>query len=127
MDMAERLAEESASLTRKVGCLFVRDGMILSSGINGTPPKWPSNVVEAEDGTTLPHVLHAEMGAVMKAAKAGVSLEGSTLYCTHSPCSGCAKYLVSVGISTVVYKEAFSDINGIKILKTMGIKVIKLT
>lgn len=51
--------------------------------------------------------VHAEMAAVMDAAKRGISIEGARLFCTTFPCHLCARHLVSSGISEVVYIEPY--------------------
>ncbi len=51
--------------------------------------------------------VHAEMAAVTDAAKRGVKIVGSNLYCTTYPCHLCAKHIVSSGIKRVVYIEPY--------------------
>lgn len=52
-------------------------------------------------------IIHAEMSAICDAARKGVSVEGSTLYCTTFPCHICAKHIVGSGILRVVYLEPY--------------------
>lgn len=73
-----------------------------------------------------PTVIHAELNAVLKCAKEGVSVKGATIYTTLSCCAQCASMLASCGISRVVYLEEYRDTSGIDILKTCGIVVDKL-
>lgn len=47
---------------------------------------------------SLINEVHAEMNAVAKVHKNGVSIEGATAYITHSPCFNCAKELYVHGI-----------------------------
>ena len=56
-------------------------------------------------------VLDATTGqnAIIQAAKLGVSIDGATLYCTHQPCSVCAKMIINAGIRRVVYQEGYPD------------------
>ena len=54
-------------------------------------------------------VWHAEQNAIIQAAKLGVSIDGATLYCTHQPCSVCAKMIINAGIRRVVYQEGYPD------------------
>jgi dCMP deaminase len=72
----------------KVGAILVKDGNIISMSYNGTP-KSMNNCCEDDNNKTLPYVIHAEMGAIIKAAKTGNSVSGSTLYITLSPCIEC--------------------------------------
>jgi dCMP deaminase len=45
---------------------------------------------------------------------------------TLSPCKMCAKALVNAGISTVKYTQEYRNTEGVDILKSAGIEVIKL-
>lgn len=51
--------------------------------------------------------VHAEMAALMDAARRGVSVKGRTLYSTTFPCHGCAKHIVAAGIQRVIYIEPY--------------------
>ena len=51
--------------------------------------------------------IHAEQNAICQAAKYGIPLEGTTLYCTMEPCRVCAMLVVSVGIARVVAKRRY--------------------
>lgn len=52
-------------------------------------------------------VVHAEMHAISQAVVSGRSLKGSTLYSTTFPCHGCARHIISSGISEVVFIEPY--------------------
>jgi len=51
--------------------------------------------------------VHAEMDAIISAARSGVGLRGATLYCTAFPCHSCARHIIAAGISRVVYIEPY--------------------
>jgi deoxycytidylate deaminase len=51
--------------------------------------------------------IHAEMAAVINAARASVSPQGAILYCTTFPCHSCARQLVAAGIREVLYVEPY--------------------
>lgn len=51
--------------------------------------------------------VHAEMAALMSAARLGVSVRGATLFCTTFPCHMCARHIVASGIKRVVYVEPY--------------------
>lgn len=70
--------------------------------------------------------LHAETNAIAFAARAGVSVEGCTMYCTMSPCINCAKVIVNSGIKKLVYMEKYRDTSGLDLLKSAGITVVHL-
>ncbi|MBK9262399.1 MAG: hypothetical protein IPM54_21675 [Polyangiaceae bacterium] len=51
--------------------------------------------------------VHAEMAALMSAARRGVAVDGCTLYSTAFPCHECAKHIVMAGIRRVVFIEPY--------------------
>jgi len=51
--------------------------------------------------------VHAEMAALMSAARLGISVRGATLFCTTFPCHMCARHIVASGIKRVVYVEPY--------------------
>ena len=70
--------------------------------------------------------LHAETNAIAFAARAGVSVEGCTMYCSMSPCINCAKVIVNSGIKELKYIEDYRDTSGLELLRKAGIKVEKV-
>ena len=113
------IAKETSTLSHcvrsKVGAVLVKDGNIISFGYNGTPSGM-DNCCE-EDNVTLKHVIHAECNAILKAAKTGNSVDGSTLYLTLSPCLDCSKLILQSGIKRVVYLNEYRNTEGIDFLK----------
>lgn len=65
------------------------------------------------DGTRIMSVIefgrcvHAEMAALMDAAKRGVAVNDSILFSTTFPCHECARHIVAAGIRTVYYIEPY--------------------
>ncbi len=51
--------------------------------------------------------VHAEMAALMSAARLGISVRDATLFCTTFPCHVCARHIVASGIQRVVYVEPY--------------------
>jgi len=121
--MAAIWAENSYCKRRQVGCLLVKDKMIISDGYNGTPTGF-ENDCETEDNHSKPYVLHAEANAITKVAKSSNSSEGSTLYVTDSPCIECAKLIIQAGIRRVIYAREYRLTDGIDLLHRAGIEVI---
>lgn len=52
-------------------------------------------------------VVHAEMNALMDAARRGVATRGATMYCTTFPCHVCARHILAAGIGRVVFVEPY--------------------
>lgn len=51
--------------------------------------------------------VHAEMAAIIDAARRGVAVNGLTMYVTTFPCHNCAKHIIAAGIRQVVYLEPY--------------------
>ena len=122
MQFADIWSTNSYANRKKVGAIIVRDNQIISDGYNGTPSGF-DNSCEDADNVTKPYVLHAEANAITKLARSTQSSVGSTLYVTCSPCLECAKLIIQAGITRVVFKNPYRIDDGIRLLKTAGIKV----
>ncbi len=51
--------------------------------------------------------VHAEMAALMTAARRGIAVDGCAMYATTFPCHECARHIVASGIRKVVYIEPY--------------------
>lgn len=51
--------------------------------------------------------VHAEMSAIIDAARRGVSVAGHSMFVTTFPCHNCAKHIIAAGIRNVVYLEPY--------------------
>ena len=60
-----------------------------------------------ENITEYGRAVHAEMEALVSAARVGVSIRGGALYTTTFPCHNCTKHIVASGIMTVIYIEPY--------------------
>ena len=130
LKMADEWAQLSKAVRRKVGCLIVRDGQIISDGYNGTPAGFDNTcefvnekfLARAENKLqTKPEVLHAESNALMKLAKSTNSSKDSTIYLTMSPCFDCAKLIIQAGVLRVVYSDTYRNTEGIDFLRSNNI------
>lgn len=129
IQMANTWASLSKAEKKKVGCLVVKDGMIISDGYNGTPSGFDNKCEETDyfnQLITKKEVLHAESNAITKLAKSTQSSKGATMYITAAPCEDCAKLIIQSGISRVVYGEFYKNEFGINLLKKAGVQVDKL-
>lgn len=127
LEMAEAFSKTSVAERLKVGCVIVRDGQLISLGINGTPSGWYTNNCEDENGETSWFTKHAEVQALNKLRKSTESSVGADMYITHSPCKMCCLDIIDAGIKRIVFKESYRDTSGIEILKQHGIIVEQLT
>lgn len=137
MDIALEVASRSNCLKRKVAAVIVKDRRIVSTGYNGTP-RGVRNCNEggcprcaglAAEGTRLGECVcsHGEENAIVQAAYHGVSLKGTTLYSTFSPCLLCAKMIINSGITEVVYRDEYPlGESAAGILREAGVTVRKI-
>jgi dCMP deaminase len=51
--------------------------------------------------------VHAEQNAICQAAKLGIALEDSILYCRMTPCRVCAMLIINCGIKRVVCEKKY--------------------
>tara|TARA_Y100000389_G_scaffold203611_1_gene252678 strand:+ start:4500 stop:4907 length:408 start_codon:yes stop_codon:yes gene_type:complete len=126
MKTAELFSQVSNCEKLKVGAIVVKNGSILAHGWNGTPSGFYTNCCELEDGSTNPFVLHAEQNALVKMAKSSESIDGSELFCTHSPCPDCSKMIAQAGVRKVYYRYEYRISDGIDVLQQLGVNVEKM-
>ena len=68
--------------------------------------------------------IHAEMNAIIQAAKCGISLDGATTYVSFTPCRNCAMALISVGVKRVVCDNRYhSGQESEEMFKHVGIDI----
>ena len=137
-----KLAREIASWSscfapgRKIGAVIVKDKRIMTTGYNGAPAGMRTCAEKGEclrrkmnipSGThaEICYAAHAEQNAIIQAAKLGISIDGATLYCTHQPCSMCAKMIINAGIRRVVYENGYPDEFSLEFFRESGVKIEK--
>lgn len=117
MEIAELFALRSTCLRGKVGAVAIRDKRIIATGYNGSPEGF-DHCTDETCNTDHPceNTIHAEANLIAFAARAGISLEGTTLYCTHSPCKKCAQLIIQSGIRYIIYKNQHRDTSGLDLI-----------
>lgn len=129
MEVAKAHAALSKGKRAKVGaCLVTQNGVVLG-GCNGLAPGG-SNDLEYEEGSfnvlvTKEEVIHAELSCILKAAREGVSVVGSTLYVTMGCCVRCAEMISAAGVKRVVYQNDYRITQGVQNLKKLNLEIEK--
>lgn len=122
-----RVVSSRATCDRKyVGAVVVRDRTILSTGYNGSIRGMPhcSEVGHLmEDGHCVA-TIHAEMNALVQAARNGVRIEGASIYITASPCWTCFKAIANAGILRICYGEFYRDERSFHVARVLGIQMV---
>ncbi len=117
---------------RQVGAVIAKNKRILTTGYNGAS----SGIVSCKEkgeclrrklnipsGTQheICYATHAEQNAIIQAARMGISIDGATLYCTHQPCTICAKMIINSGIKRIVYACGYPDDFSLKLIGEAGV------
>ncbi|MDB4303472.1 cytidine/deoxycytidylate deaminase family protein [Desulfosarcina sp.] len=100
------------------GCVIVKDKQILVTGYVGSPKGLAhcddvghhmKKVIHGDDSESMHCVrtVHAEQNAICQAARLGISLDDSTLYCKMTPCRVCAMLIINCGIKRVVCDKKY--------------------
>lgn len=128
LKIASVVAERATCRRHCIGAVAVKDKHILATGYNGAPSGRKDCLelgclrdelgIPSGEKHEICRAVHAEQNVIIQAALHGVSLEGCTIYCTHTPCFMCARMLVNARIKRFVsfgkyndevYKDLFKD------------------
>ena len=92
-----------------------------------------ASIVVTKDGKGFPGVnvenpsfrdgMCAEQNAILEAGKSRCDMRGSTMYCSLTPCSACAKLIINAGIVRIVCLDNYPDKFSLKLLKEAGVVV----
>lgn len=128
MTIAHAVATRATCPRASVGAVLYRDGYQVACGFNGSPHGLP-HCTEAGclmiDGHCM-RAVHAEINAIVHAARLGVSTEGCTLAVTHYPCLPCALPLINAGIVRVVYANEYRRSHALQFFVDAGVDVVQL-
>ncbi len=118
-----------------MGAILVKDKRILATGYNGAPTgiKHCEEVGCIRQNASIPsgerhelcRGLHAEQNAIIQAAYHGISIAGSTLYCTNKPCVICSKMLINAGIVKIFYEKEYDDSLADQMITESGIEIVR--
>jgi dCMP deaminase len=121
LDIAKTVSTRATCPRLHVGAVIVKNRNILATGYNGSAAGLPHcedvgcKLVENHCIATV----HAEVNAILQAAKNGVSLSGSDIFVTHSPCINCLKCIINAGIGTITYDQVYRT-HPEELLKQLG-------
>ncbi len=137
INIAKELATASKCVSKQVGAVIVKDGRILSTGYNGTPAGyqncceyWDNEYTKDHHEWSKTYEIHAEMNAIIWAAREGISIKDATIYVTLEPCSECSKNIIATGIKRIVYDKSYEHNNSevvSKFLKDNGVKIEQIS
>lgn len=133
MRQAELEGEASSDWWRRVGVVLKTKDRVFKAHNSHVPSEYtpyingdPRDCIESGTRSELSSVLHSEKSAFAQALRAGVSTVGADLYTTVFPCPDCAKLVAFSGVRRVFYKNGHSSLDGVAVLKSQGVKIIKV-
>ncbi len=136
INIAKEISKASKCVSKRVGAVIVKDGRILSTGYNGTPAGyqncsdyWNCEYTKEHHEWSKKYEIHAEMNAIIWAARKGISIEGATIYVTLEPCSECSKNIIASGIKKIVYETPYEHTKSEEIstfLQDSGVEIYRL-
>ena len=113
MEIAQTISKRSSCKKGQVGSVIIRDNRIISMGYNGAPTGFPDCDEEclllANEKLNCEVAIHAEANAIYFAARAGISIQGSRLYTTTSPCLKCAHAIIQAGIISIIFETLYRN------------------
>lgn len=132
LKIASVVAERATCQRHHIGAVAVRDKHILATGYNGAPSGLHDclelgclrDELKIPSGTRheICRGIHAEQNVIIQASLHGVSIQGATIYCTHTPCILCAKMLTNAKIERFVSFGKYADNEFIELFKEAGIE-----
>jgi len=133
LKIASVVAERSTCLRHHMGAIAVRDKHILTTGYNGAAAGLKDCLelgclrdeqgIPSGERQEICRAIHAEQNVIIQAALHGASLEGCTIYCTHTPCVLCAKMLTNARIKRFVTFGNYRDDAFKELFREAGIEV----
>lgn len=130
LDVARTMARRGTCSRLQVGAVMAVEGRICATGFNGSPHGLPhcdhpfsESLPRPADASTCTTSVHAEANAIAFAARHGVSIQGATLYGTHTPCVHCAMLLINAGIVRVVCATRYRSDSGVRALRAASVEL----
>ena len=135
MEIANTVAKRATCDRGRSGCVIAKGKQLLVTGYVGSPNGMAHcddvghqmKKTVHEDGSITNHcvrTVHAEQNAICQAAKLGIALEGSTLYCRMTPCRTCAMLIINCGIKRVVCEKKYhAGAESEEMFKEVGVKL----
>ena len=125
MRVAHLYGQRSSCSRAQVGVTATREGRIVASGYVGAPHGQPHCIdvgclIDPDGGCY--RSVHAEANMIAWAARTGVPLLDTDIWCTHSPCLPCAKLLINAGIRSFTFTERYRDVRGLHLLQDNDIE-----
>ncbi len=111
--IAQATADRATCPRASVGAVLVKSHRVVAYGYNGAPSGWPHcsevgcRIITVDGEERCARTIHAEINAILTAARFGIPIEGCSIYITHSPCYSCYAAIANAGIVEVFYDKEY--------------------
>jgi dCMP deaminase len=128
MAIARVVSSRSTCHRKYVGAVIVRNKTILSTGYNGSIRGMPhcTDVGHMMENDHCVATIHAEINAILQAARNGVTIDGAAIYVTASPCWSCFKASANAGIVRICYGEFYRDERIFEVARQLSIELVHI-
>ncbi len=132
MALAVAEAEKSSDWWRQIGAVAVLDNKVIFRSHNHHLPSDlfldtfgdPRSNFDKGERLDIYTSVHGEADIVAQSAKAGISLNGTSIYVSTFPCSNCARLLAVAGVKKVYYSKGYSRLDAEQVLRAFGVEIV---
>lgn len=108
-------------------CLVDEHNRVIASGYNGSVRGLP-HCDDVDVGCLIvdhhcKRTIHAELNCIINAARTRSGTVGTKMYCLHTPCMDCAKYIVQAGIVEVHCYTYYDNLALVDFLQQAGVQI----
>lgn len=148
LEIAKQVARRGTCQRRRFGSIILKDDQIISTGYVGAPrgtkncmdleicPRTKANI-PAGERYELCRSVHAEMNAIINAARAGVSILNGVLYLYGEnmdetpvekvqPCKLCKRMIINAGLKEIVFRDDKGEVKRIEVESWITNEVLDL-
>jgi len=122
LNIAYELASASKCVSRWTWAVIVKEGRIVSTWYNGTPAGYINcrdyfngEYTKDHHDWSYKYEIHAEMNAIVWAAREWIAVEWATIYCTYEPCFDCIRAIIAAWLKKIVFSEKYKHHTGTEI------------
>ena len=135
IEMALVISKRGTCMRTQQGAVLVdKHGFVISLGYNGSPSgmrhcEWDDVAKRSKIFCEKHHqcmCLHAEMNAIINAARHASLRDELILYATSSPCCECMKAIIQAGVKRVVFAEEYRDEFAFQLAKEANVEMVHL-
>ena len=128
MRQAEAVSERSHDAETCVGCVLVKNdsGAIIAQGYNGFVRGANDEKLPNLRPDKYPYMVHAEQNMMANCARHGISMDNTTLIVTLSPCASCMRLMWQAGVTKVICRDLYREIEEIKKMKDLKVDITEI-